>query len=59
MGLEDTVLSEVYQTQRQMPYDFTYMYNINKQRKQIQTHRYREHTDGRQMERGRGPREKR
>ena len=49
MGLEDTVLSEVYQTQRQMPYYFTYMYNINKQRKQIQTHRYREQTDGCQM----------
>ena len=39
-----------------MPYDFTFMWNlknkINKQAKQKQTHRYREHSDGRQMGQG-------
>ena len=39
-----------------MPYDFTYMYNlnikINKQADQKQTHRYKEHFDGCQMRAG-------
>ena len=40
--------------ERQMPYDFTYMWNlenkINEQTKQQQTHKYRQQTDGCQME---------
>ena len=39
-----------------MPYDFTYMWNlknkINEQADQKQTHRYREHFDGCQMNGG-------
>ena len=42
--------------ERQMPYDFTYMWNlknkINEQADQKQTHRYREHFDGCQMKGG-------
>ena len=50
------MLSEVSQTERQIPHDFTYVRNltnkINEQTNQRQTHRYRERNDGRQMERG-------
>ena len=39
--------------ERQMPYDFTYVWNlknrINKQTEQKQTHRHREHFDGCQI----------
>ena len=41
------MLSEISQTERQIQYDFTYMWNLNYKTKQTQ--RYREQTDGCQM----------
>ena len=42
--------------ERQIPHDFTYMWNLKNnmkdQTKQKQTHRYREQTDGCQLEEG-------
>ena len=54
MDLNGIVLSEKKSVrQRQIPYDFTYMWNpqnnINDQIKQKQNHRYRKQTDGCQM----------
>ena len=55
MDLGGTMLSGLSR-ERQIPYDFTYTWNlknkINKQTKQRQLHRYREQTDGCQMGRG-------
>ena len=52
-GLKVIMLSEVSQTERQIPCDFTHMWSltnkIKKQAKQKQTHRYREQTAGCQM----------
>ena len=48
MVLEGIMLNEISQTERQMPYDFTYNLKnkwINKT-KQKQIHRYREQADG-------------
>ena len=51
VDLEGIMLSEVSQTERQIPHDFTYVRNltnkINEQTNQRQTHRYRERNDGR------------
>ena len=43
MDLEGIMLGEI-DRKRQIPYDFTYMWNLIKQTKQKQTHRYREQT---------------
>ena len=51
--LEGIMLSEISQTERQILYDFTCVWNlknkINEQTKQKQTHRYREQINGRQL----------
>ena len=57
MNLEDIILSEISHTERQIPYDFTYMWNLKnttKKQKQKQIHKYREQTDGCQDLRGAG-----
>ena len=47
MDLEGIMRSEISQTERQIPYDFTCMQDlknkVNEQTKQNQTHRYRGH----------------
>ena len=40
MNLEGITLSEISQTERQILYDITYMWNLKKQKHQV--HRYRE-----------------
>ena len=48
------MLSEISQSEKAIPYDFTYIWNlknkINKQTKLKQNHRYRKQTDGCQRE---------
>ena len=42
MELEDIMLSEISQRERQILHDFTYIWNLkNKKNKQNKTHRYR------------------
>lgn len=42
MDLEGVTLSEISQDrERQIPYDFTYIWNLKNKTKQKQTHRYR------------------
>ena len=44
MEREGIMLSEISQSEKDIPYDFTYIWNLkgqNKQTKQKQTHRYR------------------
>ena len=50
--LEGIMLSEISQTEKkQIPYDFTYMWNLKKQnRRTKQTHRYKEQTGSCQRE---------
>ena len=60
MQLEITTLSEVSEKERQMPYDITYMQNLNMAQmnlsiKQKQTHRWREQTA---KEEGRGKKDR-
>ena len=50
MGPEGIALSEVSQTEREMPNDFTYRWNLKNKTKQKQTRRYREQTDDFQEE---------
>ena len=51
MDLEGIMLSDISQIESQIPYDFTYLWNLKKQNKwtnitkQEQSHRYREQTD--------------
>ena len=50
MDLEGTTLSEINQTERQLLYDFTYMWNLKKQMHKCNRteteYRYRERTGG-------------
>ena len=55
MDLEDIMLSEIRVRERQIPYDFTYVWNLKnktkEQTKQKSTHSYREQTGGYQSRR--------
>ena len=58
MDLEGIMLMNKSVRERQIPYDFTYMWNlenkINEQTKLKETHRYRERTGGCQREGSQG-----
>ena len=45
MGLEGRTLSEVSQTERQIPYDFTYMWNPKNKINKIETDSLIQRTD--------------
>ena len=51
MDLEGIMLGEI-DRKKQIPYDFTYMWNLIEQKKQKQTHKYREQTGDYQWGRG-------
>ena len=46
MDLKGIVLSVISQTEQQLPYDFTYMWNLKNKTKQKQTYRNREQSGG-------------